>query len=252
MSDQRIQYSEEMVGAGHPTKADTLNRLALVEADSDGHGKYRFLKAQSQGPSTGEAEGALYVKSVDGQPEVFYRGENSASEIQITNGARLNAITPAIPLEDLWIDPDYPAENVSLGSTSGRKVMAIRLADGYERAFLGFATLPDMSRDYQLVVECAQSSALSAKYIRLSASILAFTSGELPYDTAPDVSSSQDLAARSDTGLLIAEPSVWRITSDLLHADCQAVRVRLAREGAHANDTHTGDTHVFRAYFKAL
>lgn len=39
MADQRIQYTEEMVGAGHGTKADTLNRLALVEHNNDGtHG----------------------------------------------------------------------------------------------------------------------------------------------------------------------------------------------------------------------
>lgn len=39
MADQRIQYAEEMVGAGHPTKADTLNRLMLVEHGTDGmHG----------------------------------------------------------------------------------------------------------------------------------------------------------------------------------------------------------------------
>ncbi|MBI5586821.1 MAG: hypothetical protein HY889_00465, partial [Deltaproteobacteria bacterium] len=36
MTDQRIQYLEEMVGAGHPTKADTLNRLAVVEHNNDG------------------------------------------------------------------------------------------------------------------------------------------------------------------------------------------------------------------------
>ena len=36
MADQRIQYTEEMVGNGHPTKADTLNRHANVEHNSDG------------------------------------------------------------------------------------------------------------------------------------------------------------------------------------------------------------------------
>src|SRR4030043_467245 len=36
MTDQRIQYTEKMVGAGHPTKADTLNRLALIEHNTDG------------------------------------------------------------------------------------------------------------------------------------------------------------------------------------------------------------------------
>ena len=36
MADQRIQYSEEMVGAGHPTKSDTLNRRGDVEHATDG------------------------------------------------------------------------------------------------------------------------------------------------------------------------------------------------------------------------
>lgn len=36
MADQRIQYTEQMVGAGHPSLSDTLNRLALVEHDTDG------------------------------------------------------------------------------------------------------------------------------------------------------------------------------------------------------------------------
>lgn len=36
MADQRISYSEEMVGASHPAKADTLNRLTLIEHNNDG------------------------------------------------------------------------------------------------------------------------------------------------------------------------------------------------------------------------
>lgn len=36
MADQRIIFSEEMVGFNHPTKADTLNRLSLIEHNSDG------------------------------------------------------------------------------------------------------------------------------------------------------------------------------------------------------------------------
>lgn len=36
MSDERIKAHEEMVGAGHETKPDTLNRLTLVEHESDG------------------------------------------------------------------------------------------------------------------------------------------------------------------------------------------------------------------------
>ena len=36
MADQRIQYTEEMVGANHPTKSDTLNRLSLVDHENNG------------------------------------------------------------------------------------------------------------------------------------------------------------------------------------------------------------------------
>jgi len=36
VADLRIAYDEEMVGAGHPTKEDTLNRLVLAEHNSDG------------------------------------------------------------------------------------------------------------------------------------------------------------------------------------------------------------------------
>ena len=36
MADQRIQYTDEMVGNGHPTKTDTLNKHANVEHNTDG------------------------------------------------------------------------------------------------------------------------------------------------------------------------------------------------------------------------
>ena len=39
MADLRIQYDEEMVGANHPTKSDTLNRLVLAEHEQDGSHK---------------------------------------------------------------------------------------------------------------------------------------------------------------------------------------------------------------------
>lgn len=39
MADQRIQYTEELVGANHPTKTDSINRLALCFLDSSGYPK---------------------------------------------------------------------------------------------------------------------------------------------------------------------------------------------------------------------
>ena len=40
MADQRAQYTEEAIGAGHPTKADTINRLALIGHNTDGSHKF--------------------------------------------------------------------------------------------------------------------------------------------------------------------------------------------------------------------
>jgi hypothetical protein len=42
MTDLRIQFSETMVGAGHPTKPDTLNRLVLAGHNNDGTHKFWF------------------------------------------------------------------------------------------------------------------------------------------------------------------------------------------------------------------
>lgn len=36
MADQRVLYTEELVGATHPTKTDVVNRLSLVEHNNDG------------------------------------------------------------------------------------------------------------------------------------------------------------------------------------------------------------------------
>lgn len=45
MTDLTIQHTERMVGANHPTLADTLNRLALVEHNNDGtHNKLTQVK----------------------------------------------------------------------------------------------------------------------------------------------------------------------------------------------------------------
>lgn len=41
MADLRIQFTEQMVGANHPTREDTLNRLSLVEHNIDGTHKYK-------------------------------------------------------------------------------------------------------------------------------------------------------------------------------------------------------------------
>lgn len=111
MSDMRIQYQEEMVGAGHPTKPDTLNRLALVETDLDGHGRLRFLKVQTEIPATGASEGVIYTRLAGGRPELFFRGADSAPEVRLTSSAGPGHLLLPRSLPGLLPDDQTPAEN---------------------------------------------------------------------------------------------------------------------------------------------
>lgn len=36
MADQRLRYNEKLIGSGHPVLPDTLNRMMLVEHNTDG------------------------------------------------------------------------------------------------------------------------------------------------------------------------------------------------------------------------
>lgn len=68
MADQTIQYTEEMVGAGHPTKADTLNRHGLVAHNNDGTHKFITDNTNSTSLSTGAlvtAGGAAVAKNLN-------------------------------------------------------------------------------------------------------------------------------------------------------------------------------------------
>ena len=51
MADQRIQYTEKMVGAGHPLLEDTLNRMILVEHNTDGTHNVEVLNIEKIGAS---------------------------------------------------------------------------------------------------------------------------------------------------------------------------------------------------------
>jgi len=117
MSDMRIQYQEEMVGAGHPTKPDTLNRLALVETDLDGHGKLRFLRVQTEAPATGADEGVIYTRAAGGRPELFFRSADSAEEVRLTSSAGPGVLLLPRSLPGLLPDDQLSAENdTSLGA----------------------------------------------------------------------------------------------------------------------------------------
>jgi hypothetical protein len=57
MPDQRIQYTEELVGANHGTKSDTLNRLALIDHNNDGTHKNPSFHVHKNGTNQSIASG---------------------------------------------------------------------------------------------------------------------------------------------------------------------------------------------------
>lgn len=59
MADQIIQATEEMVGAGHATKADTLNRALLIDHNTDGTHEKLTLGSDANGDMYYRASGAL-------------------------------------------------------------------------------------------------------------------------------------------------------------------------------------------------
>ena len=71
-ADQRILYTEEMVGATHPTKSDTLNRLAIVDHGNDG----QHTLAGYQGSAyAADAEASdTYVVTLDPVPAAYFAG----------------------------------------------------------------------------------------------------------------------------------------------------------------------------------
>jgi hypothetical protein len=64
MADQRIAYTEEVVGSGHATKSDTLNRLALVEHSNDGTHSI-VLTTEHNADGTHKFKGALVNRATD-------------------------------------------------------------------------------------------------------------------------------------------------------------------------------------------
>jgi hypothetical protein len=72
MADQRIAYTEEMVGSGHPTKADTLNRLALVDHGTDGQHTLSGFQGSQFAADAGAND--TYVITLDPVPAAYFTG----------------------------------------------------------------------------------------------------------------------------------------------------------------------------------
>lgn len=96
MTDLRIQFREEMVGAGHPAKTDTLNRLTLVEHNNDGTHK-AFADVHSYGAigngaanDTAAFEAAINALPASGGTVLLRPGFKYAVNLTLTKrGVRL-------------------------------------------------------------------------------------------------------------------------------------------------------------------
>ena len=79
MADLRPQFSEEAVGANHPTKTDVINRAYNVEHDEDGtHGDITgdsIIKGWIQFDGTGviAIQGSFNVASIDDEGVGLYQ-----------------------------------------------------------------------------------------------------------------------------------------------------------------------------------
>lgn len=72
MADQRIINTEEMVGADHATKSDTLNRLAVIDHENDGQHKLAGFQG-SQYAADAQANDT-YVITLDPVPSAYFTG----------------------------------------------------------------------------------------------------------------------------------------------------------------------------------
>ncbi len=108
MADQIIQHTEEMVGAGHPTKSDTLNRALLIEHNSDGTHKFAEV-----GPGAG-LKGAV-IKPNAANPN--YQVDIDADEIEVYDSDTV-ATRKKLSLKDVSLTVDLTASGAN-GLDSG-------------------------------------------------------------------------------------------------------------------------------------
>lgn len=109
-ADQRIQSTEEMVGANHSTKADTLNRLTLAEHNTDGTHKLSGFQATQYAADAGSSDS--YAVTLTPAPPAYFTGMviNFKANTVNTGAATLNVN--------------------SLGAKTIKKQYNIDLADG--------------------------------------------------------------------------------------------------------------------------
>jgi len=164
-ADQRIQATEEMVGAGHVTKADTLNRLTLVDHNTDGTHKLSGFQAEMYAADAGASD--TYVVTLSPIPAAYFNGMvvNFKANTVNTGAATLNVN--------------------SLGAKTIKKQYNVDLADGDIPAG-GFVSVIYDGTNFQLIgpVPGSASVLVQVQYAVVNAVVTGNTAFPLD-DTIP-------------------------------------------------------------------
>jgi hypothetical protein len=181
MSDQRIAYTEYMIGANHPSLADTLNRLVQVEHNADGTHKQMTMGA---GSSLDVASG----KTVNIDDDVTV-----AAELHVTAATHLD--------EAVAMSSKAPKTTTIAGDgTAGRviRISTVKISKGTNSNTLkiemanvwngdSFAAVDNIPKDdiyYGNVKQYGSSGMLTIRAAGLSGNVIAVLSAWVNHDTA--------------------------------------------------------------------
>lgn len=103
MADLRAQYTEEAVGANHPTKADVVNRLALAALNNDGRLLLKGARVHKNGTNQTIATGTatkLTWSTVDFDPLIWFNDANERIIPTLAGKVRVNATARFLSAND--------------------------------------------------------------------------------------------------------------------------------------------------------
>ncbi len=129
MADQRIQATEEMVGYGHATKADTLNRHGMVEHLEDGTHQKAISHLTASLPVFTDADKKLVSKTASQAAaaigsDLMIKGDGTAGLVMravylaIQNGTNATTVKPSTTSKFNG-DVNAPQDNLGKGGSAG-------------------------------------------------------------------------------------------------------------------------------------